>query len=288
MTVEDLILSAGGFTERAQGLEVEVARLQPDFQRRDTVARTFAVSMEGTVPWSVLGRDLGERNEARLEAPVEATASVVELVPGDRVIVRPLPGFVTEETVTIRGEVQFPGRYPLLERQERLSSLIARAGGFTTDAYVAGAHLLRDSTLVGVDVGAVIRRPGSDADVVLRPDDELRVPIYDGTVLVRGAVAFQTRVIYDEDMGFEDYIEQAGGAVAEADMGRANILYANGARATVDRTLIFFTSHPRVDPGSTIFVPFARQDAGTDWGSVVTRGLGVLGSIATILVAVTR
>jgi protein involved in polysaccharide export with SLBB domain len=184
--------------------------------------------------------------------------------------------------------VQVPGRYPLLEREERLSSLVARAGGLTDEAHVDGSHLLRDSTLVGIDLARVLANPGGEGDVVLRPDDQLVVPDYDGTVLVLGAVAFETRVIYDPDLDFGDYLERAGGASAEADLGRASILYANGSRATVNRRLLFFTSRPDVEAGSTIYVPFAPEDAGTDWNAVVTRGLGILGSIATLVVAVTR
>ncbi|HZD05560.1 MAG TPA: SLBB domain-containing protein, partial [Longimicrobiales bacterium] len=288
MTVEDAILSAGGFTERAQGSEVEVARLEVGLERSDTIARTFPVSMEGTVPWTVLGRDVSGMDGAGLQGDAQASGSEVELMEGDRVIVRPLPGYVTQATVTVQGEVQLPGRYPLLERQERVSSLVRRAGGFTDDAYVDGGNLVRDSTLVGIDLEEIMAHPGSADDPVLRPGDVLQVPLYDGTVLVRGAVASETRILWDEDMGFEDYVKRAGGALAEADMSRANILYANGERAAVEGRLLFFTHHPRVEPGSTIFVPYAREGAGTDWNSVVTRGLGILASVATILVAVTR
>jgi len=288
MTVEDATLSAGGSTERAQRLEVEVARLEPGLQRADTVARTFAVSMEGTIPWQVLGRDLRGPEAELLRAPLAESGDEVVLQEGDRVIVRPLPGFVEDATVEIRGEVQVPGRYPLLAREERLSSVVRRAGGFTDDAYVDGAHLVRDSTLVGIDLAEVMEDPGSDADIVLRPDDVLNVPIYDGTVLVQGAVAFDTRVIYDRGIGFEEYVRRAGGAVAEADMERANILYANGERAVADDFLLLFTSYPDVEPGSTITVPYQREATGTDWNSVVTQGLGLLGSIATLLVAITR
>jgi protein involved in polysaccharide export with SLBB domain len=286
MTVEDVILSAGGFTERAQGLLVEVARLEPTFQRRDTVARTFAVSMRGTIPWRVLGRDV-LASGISLAADLPSAADVT-LMEADRVIVRPLPGYVAEATVEIQGEVRTPGRYPLLEREERLSSLVRRAGGPTTEAYLAGAHLIRDSTLVGIDLPRILSNPGGREDVILRPDDVVRLPVHDGTVLVLGAVAFETRIIYDPGLGFEDYVERAGGASAEADMGRASILYANGTRATVGNRLIFFTSHPRVQPGSTIYVPFAPEGAGTDWNMVITRGLGILASVATIVVALGR
>ena len=57
---------------------------------------------------------------------------------------------------------------------------------------------MRDSKRVGIDLEEVLEHPGSDADVVLRPDDVLRVPLLDNTVLVRGAVAVETRVIFDE------------------------------------------------------------------------------------------
>ena len=56
----------------------------------------------------------------------------------------------------------------------------------------------------------------------------------------------------------------------------------------MDKRLLFFTDHPDVEPGSTITVPYARQEAGTDWNTVITRGLGIVGSIATIMVALGR
>jgi polysaccharide export outer membrane protein len=303
MTVEDLILAAGGFTERAQGLSVEVARLEPGLVRQNQVARVYAVSMEGTLPWSVLGRtfddvaaagggvggtsDDGSGNADPGE-PTLGNASEVTLMEGDRVIVRPLPGYVEEATVEVTGQVQYPGAYALLQREERVSDLVQRAGGFTPDAYVDGAHLVRDSTLVGIDLAEIVEDPGSDADVVLRPNDVLNVPLYDGTVLVRGAVASESRVIYDSSLGFDDYVERAGGALAEADLDRANVLYANGERAVVHSVLWFFTDHPDVGPGSTITVPYAREGQPTDWSAIVTQGLGILGSVITIAVALTR
>ncbi|HYH22138.1 MAG TPA: SLBB domain-containing protein [Azospirillum sp.] len=56
------------------------------------------------------------------------------------------PAFATLETraVTILGEVRRPGAYDVL-RGETLSSLIARAGGLTEEAYPAGAHFTRES-----------------------------------------------------------------------------------------------------------------------------------------------
>jgi len=40
------------------------------------------------------------------------------------------------------GEVRYPGRY-IIKRNERLSSLIERAGGYSDDAYLRGAFFTR-------------------------------------------------------------------------------------------------------------------------------------------------
>jgi len=44
--------------------------------------------------------------------------------------------------VEMRGEVRFPGVYPLI-KGERLSSVLQRAGGFTPYAYLRGAVFTR-------------------------------------------------------------------------------------------------------------------------------------------------
>jgi protein involved in polysaccharide export with SLBB domain len=51
-------------------------------------------------------------------------------------------GRVVEHVVEIRGEVRFPGFYPLI-KGERLGSVLRRAGGFTPNAYLRGATFTR-------------------------------------------------------------------------------------------------------------------------------------------------
>ena len=46
----------------------------------------------------------------------------------------------------VGGEVLFSGNYALSKKNERLSDLIAKAGGVTPDAYVKGARLIRRMT----------------------------------------------------------------------------------------------------------------------------------------------
>lgn len=47
------------------------------------------------------------------------------------------------ENVGIIGEALFTGTYALSKKNERLSDLVAKAGGVTSDAYVRGARLIR-------------------------------------------------------------------------------------------------------------------------------------------------
>ena len=50
----------------------------------------------------------------------------------------------TDKFVSLKGEVRFPGMYSLA-RSEKLSSVIARAGGYTDKAYLRGAKFTRRS-----------------------------------------------------------------------------------------------------------------------------------------------
>jgi len=66
------------------------------------------------------------------------------LKPYDEIYVRAIPNWHSKITVTIKGEVKYPGTY-VIEKGERLSDIIKRAGGFTKNAYLYGAIFTRES-----------------------------------------------------------------------------------------------------------------------------------------------
>lgn len=68
----------------------------------------------------------------------------IPLLPFDELTVRKIPNWAdeTDRYVTLKGEVMFPGVYPVY-RGERLSSVLERAGGFTDKAYPKGARFTR-------------------------------------------------------------------------------------------------------------------------------------------------
>ncbi|MEI7638318.1 MAG: SLBB domain-containing protein [Syntrophus sp. (in: bacteria)] len=68
----------------------------------------------------------------------------IKLNPYDRVMIKGITDWRREEYVTITGEVKFPGRYAI-RKDERLSSVIERAGGYTPEAYLRGAIFKREA-----------------------------------------------------------------------------------------------------------------------------------------------
>lgn len=123
MTVADLIRAAGGLTESAYSLEAEISRYSINSdQTRET--QHLQVDLERVF--------LGD------------AAANVELQPHDSLQIKRLPFWAEQRVVEIRGEVRFPGLYPV-SRNETLLEVIKRAGGLTDQAFAEGAVLVRES-----------------------------------------------------------------------------------------------------------------------------------------------
>src|SRR4030042_5239218 len=71
----------------------------------------------------------------------------VVLKPNDYLFIRTVPDWDIFKTGQIAGEVKSPGTYSI-KKGEMLSSVMVRAGGFTDNAYLLGAVLIRESTRV--------------------------------------------------------------------------------------------------------------------------------------------
>ncbi|MGH6689650.1 MAG: SLBB domain-containing protein [Gammaproteobacteria bacterium] len=286
MTLKDLILEAGGFVHGAYVLEAEVSRLPNELSRTDTTALVFRVPLKsnGSMPG-------GEVEPARTngsEIPVWFPDSAdIVLAHGDRVFIRKAPGYDNAREVSVTGQVMLPGRYVLRTRQERISELIARAGGLTPEAYAPGMHVVRDSRVVAADLNRALTNPRDANNIQLEAGDSVHVPAYDPMVLVGGAVNFETHVLYRLGAGLDYYVRQAGGYTDRADKGRTTVTYQNGERAAVGRFL-FVGRSPRVQPGSTVFVPAKpeTQGGGFNWDAFITRTITILSTTATLLIAV--
>jgi hypothetical protein len=112
------------------------------------------------------------------------------------------------------------------------------------------------------------------------------IPRRDETVLVRGAVGFETRVRFEEGRNLDYYVDRAGGYTQSADKGRTTVTQQNGERQIVHLRTLFFDSKPDPGPGATVFVPEKPPSTGgVNWDAILTRVVAVASATATIILA---
>lgn len=281
MTVEDLIVMAGGLTESAATTKVEVAR------RIKNPSST------------VESNNLGESFTIDLaDGLLKAENRNFTLQPFDQVYVRRSPSYREQQNVTLQGEVLFGGVYALQNKNERLSSLIERAGGVTKDAYVKGARLTRTMTeeeqmrrqdvlalsqsstkdslnlsnedlkttySVGIDLEEALKNKGGYADIVLREGDVIYIPEMNNTVKISGTVMYPNTVTYKDGADLSYYINQAGGYGNRAKKSKVYVIYANGNVAKVKRF-----GGAKIEPGCEIIVPSKPEKNGSNFTQSIT------------------
>ncbi len=123
MTVGDLILRAGGLLESATNSSIELAR-------RVRVANSGRLAEISTL---TINSNL-QLSEEEKNQPLKAF---------DHVFIRRSPGFEREQLITITGEAVYPGDFAMANANERISDVVARAGGLSPFAYPKGASLMR-------------------------------------------------------------------------------------------------------------------------------------------------
>jgi len=276
MTLEDALLQVEGFREDAFLGAVEVTRADPGTGRVGT-SRERARSRR--VPLQADPAAVDDSVNERVRAMNAARTYALEH--RDRVFVRSDPNFREQRTVTVRGEVQFPGDYTLLSDNETLGSVIERAGGPRATGYIAGGRLVRGDEQVIVEMEQAIEGQPSD-DVILQPGDEITIPTQPNAVAVRGNVANEGLIRFEEGRRVTYYIDRAGG-VRDRTEG-VFITQPSGATFRVDRG--WFKTTPEVGDGATILITREpeRDEDQFDLGESLTNITQILSSALTIIV----
>ncbi|MGQ1892006.1 SLBB domain-containing protein [Thermophagus sp. OGC60D27] len=299
MTLADLIALSGGFLESASSSYIEVAR---------------RLSHEETAKYQFKTGHLFQFSISRDLALDEQDKQFV-LMPFDKVYVRKAPGFVEAGTVRVMGEVIYAGEFNLSSRQERISTIIKRAGGLTPDAFPEGAMLTRkvemnpkikrlreqlmkqDTTLkfddlgfevLAIDLKHALMNPGSKEDVFLKEGDELLIPRELQTVRVGGEVLNPNSTPFVRGKSLRFYVNQSGGFSDFAKKGKAYVIYPNGKAAATTK-ILFFKNYPKVLPGSEVVIPAKRERQplpATAWVSIGSSVASLALTIVTIVNAV--
>ncbi len=274
-TIEDLIMRAGGLIEGASTARVDISRRITDANSTNT-SDTLGVSFSFPIK-DGFAIDGGED---------------FVLEPYDVVSVRRSPGYRAQTYVTLSGEVVFPGRYQLLNRNETISDLIARAGGLTAQAYAKGARLVRQTRgdisslihrvvaqnaqsdsvnvsslsagsdyLVSLNLEAALENPHSDFDTRLRSGDVIEIPELNQTVRVLGDVMFPNAISYEPGKNKKYYVNAAGGYTSNAKKSKTYVIYANGSAAR---------NAAKIEPGCTVVVPAKPEKKGMNGAAIAS------------------
>ena len=277
LTLEDLILQAGGFTPSAFLQSADVSR---NVYGEQQIAETISVPL--------LTLDV-DRSKAISEELLGAlfTARSVRLQPEDRIYIRTDPNLRPQETVLVSGEVRFPGLYAIEYENETLSSIMRRAGGVLPTGYSAGTRLIRGSQPVIADFDLILAGKGGKKDIAVFPGDQIFVPRSPNTVEVRGNVNNPGLIVYEAGSRVRDYLDRAGGLAPET----ADIFVTQADGATFKLRRGLFPSNPRVDEGGVISVsqkPPKEPGERTDVGKIITDSIAVLGTVLTAIILATR
>lgn len=291
MTIRDLVLLAGGLQESALLTEAEIARM-PLSRVGGATATTMRVPMDSSYLFERSG-DGRYAGPPGLPSAASGSKDVV-MQPYDNLLVLRQPDWELQRTVFVGGEVRYPGSYTLVKKTERISDLIQRAGGLTTEAYPDGVNFSRRRNRIGrigVNLPAVLQNAQDDDNVILFDGDSLTIPRYDAVVRVDGAVNSPTALPFVKGKDMQYYIRAAGGGRLDADLPRTYVTQPNGRVDAVSRRFLFPDGQPTPRPGAVVTVPKRdrqeRQDnlaARTQIVSIVATVATVLASLATIII----
>ena len=288
MTIEDLILQAGGLTDAASTAKIDVSR-----RLRDPSATEAGMEISKTFSFSLKENYVIDGDRSFL------------LEPYDIVQVRMSPAYQAPIRVSVEGEVAFQGSYTMELKNQRLSDVIKAAGGVVAGGYVRGARLERRMTeaekarmeaviqmarqsadgkdsinldklalsetyTVGIHLDEALANPGSTQDIELMDGDRLVVPRFNHTVRISGDVNAPNTVAYDEGKDYKYYVKQAGGFGNRAKKRHTYIVYQNGTMA--------IAKEGKIEPGCEVIVPSKAPRNDGD----VTRWLGIGTSVASL------
>ena len=283
MRIGDLLLAAGGLTDRAYTLEAELSRFTViDGKEREQSRQTIDLA-------------------ALLQGDSEKD---IALESYDRLVIRRIPKWDEDGTIEIVGEVRFPGKYPI-RRGEKLSDVIKRAGGPTDEAFPKGAIFIRESvrqreqehlerlfremerelailSVKGPEIGvkkeaalvegqALLRQlrvakaagrmvikledvlEGREGyGITVQGGDKLFIPQRPREVTVIGEVYYPTSHLSDAELSSSDYIRLSGGVKEKGNKKAIYVVHAGGSVSSPRR---WFGGSVEVGPGDTIVVP---------------------------------
>ena len=293
MSLEDLILKAGGFTDKSS-FKIDVS------------SKIISDEINSSSERLIINTQLDFNK-----------SSDHKLFSYDIVNVRPKPFFSTPTLITIKGEVNYPGKYSITDYNENISSYIKRAGGFTKYANKSSIRVIRKSNIkssnaeleevsafsdsekikivqdslnpglddIEITIPIKLDKMGNSKDnIVFEPDDIILVLKQSNGVRVEGEVVLNSEIVYSKSKGLAFYVNSAGGVSPTGSLKNSYVVYPNGL-ASKTKSFLFFKFYPKIEAGSRIVVPEEKIKEKLSTGELI--GLsGMLTSVAGLVISI--
>lgn len=307
LSLRDVLLASGGISESGDSSNIEITR------------RIKNANV-----------DIANHNESKIFninlSSEDEKAEDVILEPYDIVIVKTLPGFSTQRTVLVLGDVKSPGRYGLQKSGDRIDDIIKRVGGFKASADSSSITIRRgiksdlttaereklfqrilninpDSLslhprvrdeiyksydLISADLTKALANPKSSENLILEDGDVLSINRSSNLVKISGEVYNPTIIPYKENKNLKYYVQQAGNFTPFARKTGSLVIYPDGKAASV-KHFLWFKFYPRVTPRSEIFVPMKDRTNRTRLGAgELALIVSAMGIVANVIISATR
>jgi protein involved in polysaccharide export with SLBB domain len=277
LSLKGLILKAGGLLENATTLKIEVGRRKSDIN----------VGTKGSATSEIISIDI--------DKSLTDKGKEIILKPFDIVSIKQDPSKVKQVTVEIKGEVAFAGSYTLENPEEKLSSIIKRAGGVLPYADIYGAKLVRKKlvqdtafikrlTLSNLDLNSIDKEKSDTSklieidqlnskttevaleldQILARPgsDEDVTLQDEDQIIIPRfvNTVGISGEVLKPVTVQFEPG-KNFGSYISAAGGFNRNaykkrvFVVYPNGRSASTKSFLGIKSYPRITPGSSIFVP---------------------------------
>lgn len=236
--------------------------------------------------------------------------------PGDRIYIRSIPNYRKASSVVMAGEIEKPGSYPIISGQTRLRDVVLSAGGFTPQAAISDVMLIRRRDLSVADPREALilnipeeKRTDDDIDylrqkatqrqragvmtvnftrlmegddrenITLEDQDSLYAPHALSFVRLTGKVKNPGNITYAQGLGYQEYIDMAGGYGWRADESDTRIIKARNG----DEFPASSQGNYTLEPGDQIYVP--EEKSSNFWEGVAT-AITIIAQIGTIVAVV--
>ena len=292
MNIKDLLTLAGGFKLAASTNNIEISRV---IIKNNEPTRTVVANLEMDRNFNVINK----------------SEKTYTLEPFDNIAVRFIKEFQLQRRVFLEGEVLYPGPYAISKENERILSILNRAGGLTDEAFPSGATLVRDDQNYGsvvIKLEEIISNPSSQFNFLVKNGDRISVPKIKEFVTIKGATRAKEAVGLDKinegnaihvpfhkgkDAMF--YInEYAGGLHDNADKQKIFVEHANG-EIKRPRSGFLIKKFPKVYQGSVITVGYKSLEKtneeikeNIDWTKVLGDSVAQAMSILTLILLIGR